>query len=81
MRTRALLTAACFAAAHASTAPSGGTLYAFAIRSLTDDDHELAQVMLIDPTTGSRTWLGKEFAFAASDSSSLDWCVVRLFAR
>ena len=54
------------------TASGAGTLYAFSIRSIADDDHEQAQVLSYDPVTGAEKWRGSHFPFAASDSSSLD---------
>ena len=67
--------AAAAAAAAASAAPAPvGTLYAFGILSVPDDDDATAGVMTFDPVTGART-IAKPFPFAATDESAL-YCFI-----
>lgn len=71
---RALLAATATAAAAATAAPPAptpiGTLFAFGILSVPDDDHATAGVMTLNPTTGART-IAAPFPFAATDESAL----------
>lgn len=72
----AAVLAATSSASAAATSPlaAKGTLYAFAITDVPNDDTDLAAVMVIDPATGSSK-LGHTFAFSATDQSSL-YCFI-----